>query len=67
LEEFYRGVDIDTLSAIRISDDHIRVIAIAQMALRNDDSLVPDTLFWAVRPWISGANETGLSTLISGA
>jgi len=63
----YRGVDIGTLTAIRLSEDHLRVIAIAQMAPGTDDFLVADTQFWVVRPRISGGNVTGLSTLISGA
>ncbi len=64
---YYRGVDIGTLSTIRLSDDHQRVIAIAQMAPGTEDFLLEDTEFWVVRPRISGANVTGLGTLISGA
>lgn len=63
----YRGVDVGTLTAIRLSDDHQRVIATAQMAPRTQDFLVEDTQFWVVRPRISGANVTGLGTLISGS
>jgi paraquat-inducible protein B len=63
----YRGVDIGTLTTIRLSDDHRRVLATAQMAPGTDDFLVEDTQFWVVRPRISGANVTGLGTLISGA
>jgi paraquat-inducible protein B len=63
----YRGVDIGTLSTIRLSDDHQHVIATAQMAPRTEDFLVEDTRFWVVRPRISGANVSGLGTLISGA
>jgi len=63
----YRGVDIGTITAIRLSRDHQRVIATAQMAPRTEDFLVEDTRFWVVRPRISGANVTGLGTLISGA
>jgi paraquat-inducible protein B len=42
------------------------VIAKAQMAPRTEDFLVEDTRLWVVRPRISGANVTGLGTLISG-
>src|SRR5690242_1962508 len=38
-----------------------------QMAPKTEDFLVEDTYFWVVRPRISGANVTGLGTLISGA
>ena len=43
------------------------MIATAQMAPKTEDFLVEDTQFWVVRPRISGANVTGLGTLISGA
>ena len=37
------------------------------MAPKTEGFLVKDTKFWVVRPQISGANVTGLGTLISGA
>ena len=37
------------------------------MTPKTEDFLVKDTQFWVVRPRISGANVTGLGTLISGA
>lgn len=63
----YKGVTVGTLTAIRLSDDHRQVLARAQMAPRTESFLVQDTRFWVVRPRISGANVTGLGTLISGA
>lgn len=63
----YRGVDVGTITSIRLSTDHQRVIATAQMAPRTEDFLGEDTGFWVVRPRISGANVTGLGTLISGS
>ncbi|MGZ6241077.1 MAG: PqiB family protein [Candidatus Binataceae bacterium] len=63
----YRGVDIGIISTIRLTKDHQRVVATAQMAPRTEDFLVEDTRMWVVRPRISGANVTGLGTLISGA
>src|SRR5215472_1811532 len=63
----YKGVDVGTLTSIRLSSDHRRVLATAQMAPKTEDFLVEDTQFWVVRPRISGANVTGLGTLISGA
>src|SRR5262245_5600717 len=63
----YNGVDVGTLSTIRLSDDHQRVVATAQMAPKTQDFLVEDTKFWVVRPRISGATVSGLGTLISGA
>jgi paraquat-inducible protein B len=64
---YCRGVDLGTLSAIRLSKDHQRVIATAQMAPDTKDFLVKDTIFWVVGPRISGASISGLRTLISGA
>jgi paraquat-inducible protein B len=63
----YNGVDVGTLTTIRLSDDHRQVVATVEMAPKTEDFLVDDTRFWVVRPRISGANVTGLGTLISGA
>ena len=63
----YLGVDVGTITTLRLSEDHMRVIARAQMAPRTEGFLVADTQFWVVRPRISGANITGLGTLISGS
>jgi paraquat-inducible protein B len=63
----YNGVDVGTVTAFQLTADHQRVIAIAKMAHHTDSFLAKDTRFWVVRPQISGANITGLGTLISGA
>jgi paraquat-inducible protein B len=63
----YNGVDIGTVTTIELSEDHQHVILHAQMAPKTETFLVDDTKFWVVRPRISGANVTGLGTLISGA
>jgi paraquat-inducible protein B len=63
----YKGVEVGTLTSIQLSPDHRQVLATAQMAPKTEDFLVDDTQFWVVRPRISGANVTGLGTLISGA
>lgn len=63
----YNGVDIGTVSTIELSEDHQHVILTAQMAPKTESFLVEDTKFWVVRPRISGANVSGLGTLISGA
>lgn len=63
----YNGVDVGTIKNIRLSDDHLRVITTAEMAPKTEEFLVEDTKFWVVRPRISGANVTGLGTLISGS
>jgi len=63
----YNGVDVGTLKTIRLSDDHQRAIATAEMAPKTESFLVEDTHFWIVTPRISGATVSGLGTLISGA
>jgi paraquat-inducible protein B len=63
----YNGVEVGTITAIRLSEDYQRVVATAQMSPLAGRSLVKDTEFWVVRPQISGATVSGLSTLISGA
>jgi paraquat-inducible protein B len=63
----YNGVDVGTLTDIRLSDDHLSVVATARMAPDAGSFLVEDTRFWVVRPRISGANVSGLGTLLSGA
>ena len=63
----YNGVDIGTIRSIRLTSDHRRVIATAEMAPNTEDILVEDTRFWVVTPRVSGASVTGLGTLISGA
>jgi paraquat-inducible protein B len=63
----HNGVDVGTLTTIRLSDDHQRVIATAEMAPKTEGFLVADTTFWVVSPRISGANVSGLGTLISGS
>src|SRR5262249_26608701 len=63
----FNGVTVGTLTEIRLSDDHEHVVTTAQMAPKTEGFLVDDTQFWVVSPRISGANITGLGTLISGA
>jgi paraquat-inducible protein B len=63
----YKGVPVGTVTSIRLSQDHQHVLATAEMEPKTEDYLVRDTQFWVVRPRISGANITGLGTLISGA
>ena len=63
----YNGVNIGTVTTVRLADDHKTVIISVQMAPETDAFLSEDTQFWVVRPRISGANVTGLGTLISGA
>ena len=62
----YNGLNIGTLTTIRLMDDHKHVIATAEMSPKAKDFLVKDAKFWVVKPRMSGLNITGLGTLISG-
>lgn len=63
----YNGVDVGVITDIRLSDHHSKAVLTAQMEPKTERLLVADTKFWVVSPRISGANVTGLNTLISGA
>ncbi len=63
----YNGVEVGTLTTIRLSEDHRSVIATAQMEPKTEPFLVEDTRFWVVSARISGANVSGLGTLLSGS
>jgi paraquat-inducible protein B len=63
----FNGVDVGTVSGIRLADDNKHVVLQVQMEVNTQRMLVEDTRFWVVSPRISGANVSGLNTLISGA
>jgi len=63
----YNGVAVGTVTAIRLSDDHQSVVTSVEMSPGTEGFLVKDTRFWVVSPRVSGANITGLGTLISGS
>lgn len=63
----FNGVEVGEIKSIQLADDYKSVIATARMSPRTEEFLHKDTQFWVVRPQISGANISGLSTLISGA
>lgn len=63
----YNGVEVGTINEIRLSDDHRTVVATAEMEPETGRFLVDDTTFWVVSARVSGANVTGLGTLISGS
>ena len=63
----YQGLDVGTITDIRLSPDHQSVVATAKMNPGTENFFVEDTTFWVVSAQISGANISGLTTLISGA
>jgi paraquat-inducible protein B len=62
----YNGLDVGTLTGIKLMNDHKHVIATAAMSPKAKDFLVKDTQFWVVKPRVTGLNISGLGTLISG-
>jgi paraquat-inducible protein B len=63
----YKEVEIGEVSDIHVSKDRKDVIVTARIHRDASEYLVDDTRFWVVRPRVSAAGITGLSTLVSGA
>jgi paraquat-inducible protein B len=63
----YNGVAVGEITSVRLTDNYQSVIATAKMSPKTEEFLLKDTKFWVVKPQISGANISGLSTIISGA
>jgi len=63
----YKAVEIGQVKEIRVSKDRKNVIVEARIHRDARDYLVQDTRFWVVRPRVTGANISGLGTLVSGA
>jgi paraquat-inducible protein B len=62
----YNGLNIGTLTSVKLAEDHKHVIATAAMSPKSEEFLVKDAQFWVVKPRMSGLNITGLGTLLSG-
>jgi paraquat-inducible protein B len=63
----YKAVEIGQVKEIRVSKDRKNVIVEARIHRDARDYLIKDTGFWVVRPRVTGANISGLGTLVSGA
>ena len=63
----YKAVEIGEVKEIHVSKDRQEVVVEARIHRNVDDYLVQDTRFWVVRPRVTGANISGLGTLVSGA
>lgn len=63
----YRNLDIGSVKAIRLSNDHARVLVDAQLTGTAKPFAVQDTRFWVVRPRIGSSGISGLETVLSGA
>jgi paraquat-inducible protein B len=63
----YKAVEIGEVKGIHVSKDRKEVVVEARIHRDARDYLVKDTRFWVVRPRVTGANISGLGTLVSGA
>jgi paraquat-inducible protein B len=63
----YRNLDIGAVKAIRLSNDHARVLVDAQLTDTAKQFAVEDTRFWVVRPRVGSSGISGLETMLSGA
>jgi len=63
----YKAVEIGEVKEIHVSKDRKEVVVEARIHRNSTDYLVQDTRFWVVRPRVTGANISGLGTLVSGA
>ena len=62
----YKDVEIGEVSDVRVSQDRKTVIVTADIHRNAREYLLMDTRFWVVRPRISSAGISGLTTLVSG-
>ncbi|OUL79949.1 intermembrane transport protein PqiB, partial [Paraburkholderia hospita] len=63
----FKNVDIGVVKNVKLSGDHRRVIATAELSKDATNLLIEDTRFWVVRPRISGGTVSGIGTLLSGS
>jgi paraquat-inducible protein B len=63
----YKAVEIGQIKGIHVSKDRKNVVVEARIHRDAGDYLVRDTRFWVVRPRVTGADVSGLGTLVSGA
>lgn len=63
----FKNVDIGKVTTIGLSEDGSSIVVAAELTKNAERFLVEDTRFWVVRPRITGAQVSGLSTLLSGA
>jgi paraquat-inducible protein B len=63
----YKAVEIGQVKGIHVSKDRKNVVVEARIHRDAREYLVQDTRFWVVRPRVTGADISGLGTLVSGA
>jgi paraquat-inducible protein B len=60
------GVTIGHVKSVELTGDHQHAVAHVQLETSAKFLTQADTLFWLVKPEVSGASITGLTTLVSG-
>ncbi|NVN89281.1 MAG: MCE family protein [Desulfuromonadales bacterium] len=63
----YKDVQIGEVKSVTISKDRSHVVVTAEFKKDAEGLLVEDTLFWVVKPRISGGTVSGLGTLMGGS
>jgi paraquat-inducible protein B len=62
----YRGVEVGQVEDITLSEDHQHIVVSARLHRPEASLARAGTKFWIVRPQVSFARVSGLSTLLSG-
>lgn len=62
----YRGVDVGSVSAVKLAKDHSHVVVEVELHQDQKDFARTGAAFWIVRPEVSFSGITGLNTILSG-
>jgi|HubBroStandDraft_1064217.scaffolds.fasta_scaffold00038_10 paraquat-inducible protein B len=63
----HRNVDVGTVTAVALTPDMSHAVVTAALDRQVEDHVTLGSRFWIVRPRLSAASISGLSTLVSGA
>jgi len=63
----YKDIEVGSVTNIGISEDLTHVVVTAELDKELESHLSKDARFWVVRPRLTAAGVSGLSTLVSGA
>jgi paraquat-inducible protein B len=62
-----KDLEVGTVTSLSITEDLSNVIVTAELDKKMEPHLGKDTRFWVVRPMLTAAGVSGLSTLVSGS
>jgi paraquat-inducible protein B len=63
----YKGIAVGNVKAVALRDDRPGVVATVELSRQMNPLLVEDARFWVVRPRVSAAGISGMTTLFGGA